>query len=194
MEYDLTQRPIEIKLTPEKALEVVEFCHEVNRHKLANGGDWQNTFRFPVASIMATSIQGFLGEVAISQVLGIPYVYELRADGDDGWDLEYHGIRLQTKVGKGTSLIFFRLGHFKPSADAAVFAEFLGDRDHPELNPHFKVWGWCSRKDFVRHHKVRDFGFGDNMYLSGWELRRLSELAMYEDIVARKRAGESIGR
>jgi len=162
MTYDLTQKPIFVKLTKEKATEVKNFCHEVNSHKLANGGNWANTFRFPVTTIMATSIQGFLGEVAISQVLGIPYKYELKANGDNGWDLDYHGIRIQTKVGKGTSLIFFKLEHFKITADVAIFAEFLGNRDEPDLDPRFKVWGWCSRKDFVNNYEMRDFGFGDN--------------------------------
>jgi len=182
-DYDLTQQPIFVELTKKKAAEVKEFCHEVERHKLANGGDWANTFRFPVATIMATSIQGFLGEVAISQVLDIPYEYELKASGDDGWDLDYHGIRIQTKVGKGPSLIFYELKHFKTTADAAIFAEFLGDRDEPDLDPCFKVWGWCSRKDFVNHYEVRDFGFGDNCYVSGWKLRPLATLRDYADAV-----------
>jgi hypothetical protein len=182
--YDLSQQPVLVKLTPEQAQEVVEFCHEVNRHKLANGGNWQNTFRFPVASIMATSIQGFLGEVAISQVLGISYKYELKADGDNGWDLEYLGFRAQTKVGRGRNLIFFDLSHFKETADIAIFAEFLGDKDHPEDNPSFKVWGWCSKKDFLRWSEIKDFGFGDNHAVHCTKLRPLSTLSQYAKVPA----------
>lgn len=183
-DYDLTQKPILVELTKEKTAEVKEFCHEVNRHKLANGGDWANTFRFPVTTIMATSIQGFLGEVAISQVLGIPYKYELKANGDDGWDLDYHGVRIQTKVGAGPSLIFYKLKHFKTTADVAIFAEFLGNRDEPDLDPRFKVWGWCAREDFVNNYKVRDFRFGDNCYISGPKLRPLSSLRRYADALS----------
>lgn len=177
MEYDLTQQPIRITVPPDIAEHIVDYAHIVRDNYAEKGVGWEATYRYHKNAIMPTSIMGYLGEWATARVLGLDFRTELFDNGDPGWDNEINGLRIQMKCGSGKHLIFHTLSHFKAGADVATFAEFLGDRREPHLNPTFDVWGWCSHKDFDTHHRWRVFGdTKPNAYLHCSELRPMATL------------------
>lgn len=177
MEYDLSKQPIRITLTLEVTQEIVEFAHKVNEFYSNNGPGWKATYRFHVNPILETSIMGFLGEEAVAQVLGVPMRRDFFTNGDGGWDNTVNGFNVQIKCGSGKQVIFHELSYFRETADLVIFAEYLGDRRFPDKNPTFDVWGWCSRKDFMRCHEWRMFGdTKPNAYVDCWNLRTLDTL------------------
>lgn len=185
MPYDLTQKPIRVEISPEQTEHIVDFAHRVNEHYSAYGVGWQTTYRFNKNPIIPTSIMGFLGEAAVAEVLGLEFREEIFDNGDFGWDNELNGLRIQVKCGSGKQLIFHTLNHWKQTADVTVFSEFLGDRREPDKKPVFDVWGWCSRKDFMTHHKWRMFGdTKPNAYVDCWNLRTLDTLLTVRKPVA----------
>jgi len=185
--YDLSQQPIPVTASPEQTQKIIEFADLVNVHYAEHGVGWETTYRFHVNPIRETSIMGFLGEAVVAEVLGLEFREELFDNGDFGWDNEYGDLRVQVKCGSGKQLIMRNLEHWKPTADVVVFAEYLGDRRVPHENPSFEVWGWLSKKDFLRMHKWRHFAdkWPDgsprkNAYVDCWNLRPLSTLSKYK--------------
>ncbi len=101
----------------------------------------------------AITKEGMAGEWAVGKVLNTPVNLDLHFGGDQGWDFEYKGLKVDVKTSKAKYLLFRTLNDFK--ADLAVFARYLNDYQ-------IELVGAITRSDFVALHKIRNFGYGDN--------------------------------
>ena len=155
------RKPVEVELEPDLVKKSVDFCKKLQEDKQAN----------KVTDLMFDkkndsfniNLLGHLGEVAVGKVLNVPIDYEIRTHGDAGWDTVIEGRTVQIKTSNLPSLIFNSPRVFK--AQIAVLVQFLGeDRQNADKDPRFKVWGWCTREEFMKMHYKQDYGYGAVSY------------------------------
>lgn len=178
--YDLTTKPLPVTLEVKAVQQCIDFIDELREHKKTMGVKSNLQFHGNPNSPYAAQLVGALGEAAVCQVFNIPLNFVVLTGRDIGYDIEHLGFRIEVKTINGINLIFRDLSFFLKNADVAIMAQYVGnERNQPDQDPQFVIHGWCSRKDFVTHHQMRDFGYGLNAYVPSHRLRPLSTLAQW---------------
>ena len=165
-------------LTPEQVAKCQEFSALVkpNRHPLSTG---RNVIIDKTNDRDGVDLLGWMGELVVSIATGFPLEWKLCYGSDPGYDMTVSDFTIQIKTGCGPSLLFKTLSYFSTEADVAVFVEYVGEnRRKPETDPRFVVHGWVTRDDFVKRHRIRDFGrgLGPQPYMHKSEMRPLASL------------------
>ena len=168
--YRLGQQPLAVELDRAEVDETLAFVEAMRVDKVDNQVkdmmfDQKNTSE-------GINIIGHLGEQAVGKVLDIPVDTEVRTHGDEGWDLEYKGLRIQVKTSTLPKLIFNAPRLF--SADIAILAQYVGeDRKNAQETPQFRIWGWVTKDEFLKNYYSENFGYGDRLVLDAHSLHSL---------------------
>lgn len=155
---------IKVYLTQEEIQSSIEFADTLQKNKVVDNKFDRNN------SSWAVSLMGHLGEKAAAKVYGGIVDHSLLKGGDDGTDLTIDGIRYQVKTSTTTSLIFNAAHLF--TADRAILVQLVGDKTQPHIDSHFLVWGDISKDEFLKHHYIKNYGYGDRLVC---ELKWLDE-------------------
>ena len=140
-----------VRLSELDTYEIAWAAHE--RHKYKQ--DWKvKTQRVDQKrDDFAITREGMAGEWAVGKIIDTPVNLELHQGGDQGYDFEYRGVKIDVKTSRARYLLFRSLAHFK--ADLAVFARYLNDYQ-------VELVGAITRAEFVAVHQLKNFGYGDN--------------------------------
>jgi len=148
---------------------VVEWARMVQKFKQANGA--QDKWFDESSTSLDVMVTGKLGEVVIGRALGCVPSFAVSLGGDGGCDLDAWGLRWQVKTSSLTELIFNDENDF--TADVAVLVTHLARKDQVAADPRFKILGGISRSKFMRHHGVKDFGYGNRLTVNANNLTDL---------------------
>ena len=146
---------IKVYLSKEEIQSSIEFADKLQKNKIVDKKFDRNN------SSWAVSLMGHLGEKAAAKVYGGDVDHSLLKGGDSGTDLTIDDIKYQVKTSTTNSLIFNAAHLF--TADRAIMVQLIGDKTQPHINSHFLVWGDISRGEFLKHHYIKNYGYGDRL-------------------------------
>jgi len=174
--YDLTRKPLYAQLTELEVNESIAFVESMRKDKVAHSVVDQMYDRKNTSE--GINLLGHMGEVACAKVLGVPVDREVRTGGDEGYDLMFNHLTVQVKTSTLNKLLFNSPDKF--SARVGILVQYLGkDRQNPQQDPRFCVWGWVSREEFLSRHTTHNYGYGERLVLGVPYLKALNSLQRF---------------
>lgn len=115
---------------------------------------------------------GFMGEIAVARALCLPPDTSVLAGGDGGVDLVINETKLQVKtpLGKVTRDYLYFNDETKLSCDFGVLCNI--DSDETAV----LIRGSISCSEFIHKAGIRDFGYGERLYVHARELYSMDGL------------------
>ena len=119
---------------------------EVRNNRISNQGDF------------AIQLAGMMGEIAVSNVLGLPLRTDLTKGGDGGTDLQFKGQSIQVKTSTHASTSLQRMVIFNSvndfGTDWAIACSIQGVCV-------VRIHGFISKRKFESKVFTHDFGYGN---------------------------------